>query len=325
MATSVEQVDFDSHDPEHIRWVVTLWNEAADEDLPISERLLRYNMKGDSGVTRAGLLAMVGGRAVGFLLYSVFPGAPAAIHGGVGGWIEAMAVALAHQRKGIGRSLLAWAEERIVKAGAELQRVQAGGGLRFFAPGPAADSAGEAFFRACGYGYGEDAYVWDTARSLSSYRPPELRDTAAAARPGAVGQEADLTGFLAREFPGRWWWEAERFLEEGGRISDFMLLWTEEGVQGACRLTFEDSVNPVEGFFPYRLPRPWGQLGSIGVSAHLRGQGMGLLLLDAGLRRLHDSGVNGCVINWTTLLYFYGKCGFEPYRKWARMEKRLPA
>ena len=109
--------------------------------------------------------------------------------------------------------------------------------------------------------------------------------------PAQPGQEEQLLAFLATEFAGRWHWMAERFLAEGGRISDYMLLWTEEGVQGACRLTFEDSRWPIDRFYPFGLPRPWGQLGSIGVSAHLRGQGLGLKLLDAGLRRLHNSGI----------------------------------
>lgn len=322
MATGVETVDFDAGEAEHVGWAVALWNDAADDDLPITERFLRYNLTADAGIERAGRLAMVDGRAVGFVLYSAYPGAPAAIHTDVAGWIEAIAVARAFQGQGIGRALLGWAEERLAEEGTLGGRVLAGGGLRPFVPGPAADSAGEAFFLACGYRYAEGPYVWDTARSLGGYRPPALREVAAAARPGALGQEAELADFLAREFPGRWRWQAERFLEAGGRISDYMLLWTTEGVQGACRLTFEDSVCPVERFFPYGLPRPWGQLGSVGVSAHLRGQGMGLYLLNAGLRRLHDSGVNGCVIDWTTIVDFYGKCGFAPYRKWARLERR---
>ena len=90
-----------------------------------------------------------------------------------------------------------------------------------------------------------------------------------------------------------------------------MLLWTEAGVQGACLLTFPDSVRPIERYYPYSLPKPWGQAGSIGVSASLRGQGYGSYLLDASLRRLHDNGINGCVIDWTDLLHFYGRFGFH--------------
>ena len=345
-ATEVEQISFDVADPQHVRWAVGLWNDATGNELPITERFLKFNFTEDAGVVRGGRIAVVEGRPAGVVLCSAYPGAPPSMRTDVVSWIEAIAVASSYQRQGIGRALLRWAEEWLAsknngqgdsdacargsRAETELSanlrvkgRIQVGGGLRPFAPGPLADSAGEAFFLASGYEYADGPFGWDVARSLSDYQSPPLREAPAAARPGQRGQEAELLSFLAKEFPGRWHWQAVKFLEEGGRISDYMLLWTSEGVQGSCRLTFEDSVNPIDRFFPYGLPRPWAQLGSIGVSAHLRGQGMGLLLLDAGLRRLHNSGINGCVIDWTTLLDFYAKCGFRPYRKWAQLGRSL--
>ena len=345
-AIEVEQIPFDVADPQHVRWAVGLCNDATGNELPITERFLKFNFKEDAGVVRGGRFAVVGGRPAGVVLCSAYPGAPPSMRTDVVGWIEAIAVASSYQRKGIGRALLGWAEEWLAsknnglgdsdafasgsRAETELSanlrvkgRIQVGGGLRPFAPGPLADSGAEAFFLASGYAYAEGPFGWDVARSLSDYQSPPLREAPAAARPGQPGQEAELLSFLAKEFQGRWHWQGERFLEEGGRISDYMLLWTQEGVQGSCRLTFEDSVNPIDRFFPYGLPRPWAQLGSIGVSAHLRGQGMGLYLLDAGLRRLHNSGINGCVIDWTTLLDFYAKCGFRPYRKWAQLGRSL--
>ena len=343
-AGEFELFDFEVGDPRHARWAVELWNDGTGGEIPITERFLQYNLSEDAGVERRGRFAFVDGRPAGFVICSAFPGAPASLRTDVAGWIEAIAVASAHQRQGIGRALLNWAGEWIVSAESPLddrspaaieaaedsgpaeslqseRRIRVGGGLRPFVPGALADSAAAAFFLACGYEYERELFSWDVARSLSDYQPPVLREVPAAARPGQPGQEDVLISFLAREFPGRWHWQAERFLEEGGRISDYMLLWTGEGVQGSCRLTFEDSAGPIDRFFPYELPRPWAQLGSIGVSAHLRGQGMGIYLLDAGLRRLHNSGVNGCVIDWTTLLDFYGKCGFRPYRKWAMLTR----
>ena len=345
-ASEIELAAFDVTDPQHVRWAVELWNDATGNELPITERFLKYNCTEDDGVVREGRVALIGGRPAGFVLGSAHPGASPAMRTDVEGWIEAIAVASSYQRQGIGRTLLRWAEGWVAsqKSGRDEQassiseggeglkpsaekvgggRLRVGGGLRPFVPGPLADRAVEAFFQACGYQHEREQFSWDVARSLSDYEPPELRDVQAAARPGQPGQEKLLLDFLAREFPERWHWQGERFLEEGGRISDFMLLWTEEGVQGSCHLTFEDSANPIDRFFPYELPRPWAQLGSIGVSAHLRGQGMGLYLLDAGLRRLHNSGINGCVIDWTTLLGFYGKCGFRPYRKWALLWRAL--
>lgn len=342
----VAQISFDAINPQHVLWAVELWNDATGNELPFSERFLRFNLTEDAGVVRGGLIVLIGGHPAGFVLCSAYPGAPPAMRTEFGGWIEAVAVASSYQRRGIGTALLRWAEGWLasqVVVGGESSvlasgggedpgihlnldggtRVRVGGGLRPFVPGPLADTAAEAFFLARGYDYAEEPFAWDTARSLGEYQPPPLREVSAAARPGQPGQEGELLCFLSKEFPGRWHWHAVKFLEEGGRISDYMLLWTREGVQGSCRLTFEDSVNPIDRFYPYGLPRPWAQLGSIGVSAHLRGQGLGLFLLDAGLRRLHNSGINGCVIDWTTLLDFYAKCGFGPYRKWAQLGRTL--
>ena len=345
-AAEIELIDYDAKDPQHVAWAVDLWNDATGNELPITERFVQFNSIDDVGVVREGRIALVEGCPAGFVLGSAYPGVPPAMRTEVAGWIEAIAVASSFQRQGIGSALLCWAEKWLAsqdghnddssslsiddrpdpKLTASLhseRRIVVGGGLRPFVPGPLANSGAEAFFLASGYVYAEEPFSWDVARSLSDYQPPPLREAPAAARPGQRGQEAELLSFLAKEFPGRWHWQAVKFLEEGGRISDYMLLWTSEGVQGSCRLTYEDSVNPIDRFYPYGLPRPWAQLGSIGVSAHLRGQGMGLLLLDAGLRRLHNSGINGCVIDWTTLLDFYAKCGFRPYRKWAQLGRTL--
>jgi predicted N-acetyltransferase YhbS len=85
----------------------------------------------------------------------------------------------------------------------------------------------------------------------------------------------------------------------------------------------EDSAWPIERHYMHRLPRPWGQLGPIGVSRDCRGKGYGTTLLDAGLRCLRDHGVRGCVIDWTGLLEFYARFGFEPYRKYVILLKQL--
>lgn len=161
-------------------------------------------------------------------------------------------------------------------------------------------------------------------RPASDYTPPAtVREIPGSVRPAQPGQEEALLAFLRREFPDRWRFEYEEHLRVGGRISDYMLLWTDAGVRGFCQLTFEDSPKPIERFFPYRLPRPWGNLRPIGVSAADRGRGYGAAVLDAGLRRLRDNGVKGCVIDWTSLLDFYGKFGFEPYREYKILVKRM--
>ena len=309
---------FDLDDPTHHSLLVSFWNDGLPADLAISAEFVHSITRSVTGGVQAGRIALMDDQPVGVILASAHPHAPPPMPCTVG-WIDAIAVDAARQRRGIGRSLLAWAEEWLAAQG--VSTIRSGGGLRPLTPG--APTSATAFFTACGYTLAREL-SWDVARSLADYTPPpSLREVSATARSAQPGQEALLLGFLRREFPDRWTFEAEEILREGGRISDFMLLWTESGVEGACKLTFEDSVWPLGRYYPYRLPRPWGQLGSIGVAEQVRGQGMGLFLLDAGLRRLRDNGVNGCVIDWTDLLDFYGKAGFKPYHKWAVLWKQL--
>jgi predicted N-acetyltransferase YhbS len=162
------------------------------------------------------------------------------------------------------------------------------------------------------------------ARDLSDYAPPaSVRPIDGIVRPAQSADEDALLAFIQREFPGRWRYDFQEYLRGGGRIADHMVLLTARGVVGFCRLNFDDSWQPLARYYPHQLPKPWGQLGTIGVSQDSRGKGYGAAVLDAGLRRLRDSGVRGCVIDWTELLDFYGKFGFKPYRRYAILLKEL--
>jgi len=311
-------IPFDPNNPDHHSLLAQLWNSGLEADLALTAAFVHSVTRPTTGGVQAGRIALVDGAPVGVILASAHPQAPPTLPRDVG-WIDAIAVDPTYQRRGIGSNLLAWAEEWLATQGAV--SIVTGGAIRHITPG--VPQSAIPFFAACGYALC-DWINWDVARNLAGYSPPpSLRDVPAMAYPAQPGQEDMLLDFLRREFPGIWTFETEEFLREGGRISDFMLLWTANGVEGACKLSFEDSLWPMARYYPYNLPRPWGQLGFICVAEKARGQGMGLALLDAGLRRLHNTGVNGCVIDWTGLLDFYAKAGFAPYHQWAVLQKKI--
>lgn len=300
----------------------TLWNAACGPELAITPAAVRFNTRPATGGTLAGRLAMIGGRPVGFVLASAFPAGDPLVSPREMGWVDAIAVSPEFQCQGIGSALLAWAERWLAELGCTY--VQLGGSLRPFAPGLPSALGSEEFFRQRGYAaHSADDRCWDVARDLREYTSPAgiRRDLPVEIRPAQPGEEHTLLAFLQREFPGRWQFEFEEHLRQGGCIADFMVLLTERGVDGFAQLTFEDSLRPLDRFFLHGLPRPWGQLGPIGVSESCRGGGYGAALLDAGLHRLRDAGVAGCVIDWTTLLDFYGKFGFRPWRQYEMLIK----
>jgi GNAT superfamily N-acetyltransferase len=312
---------FGAKDPAHHNAIAAIWNAACGPDLAIPASFVEFNTRPTTGGRQTGLLAMQADRPVGFVLASALLGDPT-VWPPTTGWIDAIAVLPRLQRTGIGGTMLAWAERWLIGQGST--RAILGGSMRTFVAGLPSELSSEAFFRRKGYKDQSGAVVWDVARDLDGYTSSaSFRPIDAVVRPAQPADESALMAFLRREFPDRWRFETQEYLREGGRISDYMLLESARGVDGFCRLVFEDSLEPLARYYPRRLPQPWGQLGTIGVSQDRRGKGYGAALLDAGLRRLQNRGVRGCVIDWTHLLDFYGKFGFKPYREYAMLFKEL--
>jgi GNAT superfamily N-acetyltransferase len=312
--------NFDRNDRTHRQALTAIWNDACGSNLSISERFAHFNTQLSKGGEQAGQLAYLDGQPVGVVLASLLRGEPQ-VRGPEGGWIDALAIIPSAQRQGIGRTLLAWAEEWLAAQGCQSATV--GCSLRPFTPGVPVELQTMSFFTQ--QGYSADGTVWDMASNLAHYQVPStVRAIDGVVRPAGPGDGDALLTFLRREFPGRWRYEAEELLRNpAARLSDYMLLWTERGVDGFCIVTFEDSARPIERFYPYQLPRPWGQLGSVGVSADCRGKGFGAALVDAGLRRLHNNGINGCIIDWLVIVDFYAKFGFTKHRQYEQCSKQF--
>lgn len=315
----MELIAFDRTCDDHHTAAAALWTAACGPDLAISPAFVAFNTRPTTGAVQAGQLAFRDGRPIGFVLASAVVDDPAITTG----WVDAVAVAPTAQRQGVGSALLSWAEDWLRAQGGA--RARLGGSLRPFAPGlPVALGAEmrDFFLRR---GYTATSSEWDVARDLADYPDDPAYRTDAVIRSTQPGEEPVLLEFLAREFPGRWHFECREFLRERGRAADWLLLWPAGADRpvGFCQVTLEDSLRPIERFYPRRLPRPWGQFGPLGVARAARGQGYGAAVVDGAARHLRDLGVRGCVIDWTSLVDFYGKFGFTPYQQYQVLAKPL--
>lgn len=310
-------VPFERDNRQHLNALVNIWNAACGPDLAINLRLAEYNTQLATGAIQAGQVAFIADEAVGIVLASALASDPLTSPPQVG-WIDSIAVEPKSQRRGIGRDLLTWAEGWLRERGCS--RARLGGSLRPFVPGLPVELAKNAYFEKAEYT--KDRSVWDVARDLSKY-PITRGDDLPNLHPAQPTDAESLLEFLRREFPGRWRFEFEEFQRAPGQMCDYFLLSTHRGIDGFARLTFEGSERPIERYYLQRLPRPWGQLGPIGVSKDLRGRGLGRALLDGALNYLRERGVRGCLIDWTDLVDLYTKFGFAPYREYAVLRKEL--
>lgn len=299
--------------PAHHQHIAAIWNAACGESLAFTPHFAEFNLRATTGIVQAGQFVLHDQQPIAFVIASTAPGRA--------GWIDAIAVHPQHQRKGVGRDLLQWAEQWLRQQNPK--RIRVGGSMRPFAAGVPVALGSEPFFARHGFER-DDITVdlgCDLARDLVVYRAAQNVEV----KPAAEDEAPAMDEFLRRAFPGRWHVEWLEHLREGGRSSDYMALWANDSgarrVEGFCQVTFEDSLRPLDRFYPAPLPKPWGQLGTIGVSAECRGKGYAAAVINAALLRLRDAGVRGCIIDWTDLIDFYTRFGFKVHRHYAMISK----
>jgi predicted N-acetyltransferase YhbS len=220
-------------------------------------------------------------------------------------------IAVSEPGHGIGSALLEALEDRARAEGCA--SIELSGGLLHLLPGvPAQAAPAIGFFEQHGYAFGPEHYV-------DLHGNPA---TAAAQQPGIRRAHSadELLNFLAREFPGSWELHARWHLSAGGKPQAFVVAEVDGNVEGFCQI-FEPNAWP-PGPSTYWTPHSAG-LGPIGVSDRLRGEGLGRKLMHGSLYELAQSGARECVIDWTTLVDFYARFGFQPFRSYRRARKPL--
>ncbi len=296
-----------------------LWNEFHPARYAIDEDLLRLNTV-QSPVFDWGASSTwwESGQVCGFVAVkksavSLYPGPDQDV---------AHISAIVYRDARIGVDMLADVKMALRNRG--ISKLVFGQDSRHFFPGCPIDSKALQSFLMV-EGFTEGGLANDLERDLADYQNPYP-----APIPGATMRyvEAEdlpaLTEFMEREFPKRWNYDiAHKVRLEGSTPTVFGLFYGEtlEGFalvqQGTARIPIGGAV------WRNSLGPNWGSLGPIGVSEHLRGQGAGGALLGAALEQLKIEGVRQCIIDWTSLVDFYRKFGFEVTRQYRTMTLNL--
>ena len=313
--------DLSPYQPAMAAEVLAIWHAAAGEHLPIMPELWEANTTGDPSFLPADLMvASDGGALVGFVLTKRWRGQ----HSGLArfgpiGYVALGAVHPRWQRRGIGRRLIQAAEAKMRAEG--VTRVVVGSSFHHLLAGlPQWAEAARALVLAEGYALGQT--VWDVRRRLSALPvlPEVPRLDGFDLRPCRDGEAEALVGFLDEAFPGRWPRDVAHFLQTGGPIGHVMGLFEGERPCGFAHLHPPGSIGT--GRWAGLVPGI-AALGPIGVAAAQRGKGQGLALLFAGLHELRRLGADEVVIDWTDLIDFYGRVGFEPWLRYTLAAKDL--
>ncbi len=218
------------------------------------------------------------------------------------------------QRRGVGTHLLAGAADMLRASG--ISHVQAGsGGPSYIWPGVPHDIPGAlAFFAACGWRYSHD--VVDMVADLGGYRPPDLaggdpaRPLVSLSRAVLTDGEAVLA-FEEATFPS---W-AQWFQTPGEAI--LVARDSNGGIAGT--LLFDGPG--ADSVYASMLGPAVGTIACVGVAPRLHGLGIGTALVVHASQLLSQAGTRACHIGWTTRASFYGRCGYQPWRRYAMLSR----
>ncbi len=324
--------EIEEYTPAQAPEAIDLWNRTLGAEFPMTERLWRQNVDADPNYAPGDALIARDrvGAVVGLALTRTLRRHDAANRADMTalrnlGWILALLVAPDAQGQGLGGKLVALAETRLRAVGAS--RCDLGGGLGHFLPGPPQSNAHAlSFWERHGYQRGD--VVCDLRRSLREYTaPPEpeaLRSGAYRIEPGQDGEQDEIIGFLSRAFPGRWRYAVETTFASGGAPEDVFLLKDRAGrIQGFLSAwSFSSATLGPSAYWYPALGERFGGIGPLGIAADVRGLGLGLSLVAAGVSALKARDVQECGVDWTRLVAFYERLGFKVWRSYYRCAEK---
>ncbi|RYG47846.1 GNAT family N-acetyltransferase [bacterium] len=221
--------------------------------------------------------------------------------------------ALAYDDAETGLESMAYVKRILRNRGAS--RLVFGEDTRHFWPGCPADCAKLGMFLMV-QGFEEGGEVVDLERDLTGYRYEGAVPEGDEFRRLEGRDLPALRSFLSAEFPGRWQYDTLNKVEAEGPGTVFGLLQG-GAVRGFALLQDASAKLPIGGaIWRADLGENWAALGPIGVAKDLRGTGHGGALLGRALQQMAEEGARRTIIDWTTLVDFYGKFGFIPTRRY---------
>ncbi|HHU81180.1 MAG TPA: GNAT family N-acetyltransferase [Acholeplasmataceae bacterium] len=304
--------------------LIDLWNHEFGFIYPISEELFYRNVVKSDDVLDEGSYTVVddNDQVIGFIVTKVwnrpFP-IPAYEDRA---WISLIYVIPKERKKGIGTLLLNKAESEIKRLGK--RTIQIGRDCENFFPGVPFDMKGS-YKWFINRGYDAIGETNDLIRSVTNNLTLiPTKDIDYEVRFATRSDRDKIIKFMEKNFPGRWQYEVTDYFDAGGTGREYLIAIDNDNVIGFTRVNDQSTLDEL---INYNLT--WrnrfsalGGIGPLGVDADYRKQNLGFHMVATAVNSLIERKVSDIIIDWTSLVDFYRKFGFEVWKSYKYFEKK---
>lgn len=141
-----------------------------------------------------------------------------------------------------------------------------------------------------------------------------------------ISTQADfkaIHNFFLKNFPGRWQLEFEEYVAAGHTGKEFAIIEKDNQVVAFCRINQPGvSMNMYNTNFTNDFTNLYG-VGPLGVDKDMRDYSLGFDVTAYAINHAVAQGASDIIIDWTGLVSFYQKFGFEIWNKYVSMKYSL--
>lgn len=300
--------------------LVNLWNEEYGFIFPITDELFRRNIS--NCYKEASYVCYDDDKIVGFIIGKIWNYDYLISKYLDASWISLIYVTPKYRRQGIGTTLLNYACDTFLSLNKKC--INLGSDMLNFFPGLPQDL--------------KNFLPWFINRGFeSTYQTHDLikhgnssdfmlcNDSKYTFRVSTIKDKDKLLSFLNKCFPGRWYFEALLYYENGGDGREYFICLNElNEVIAFSKVCYPNTlIDLISYSHTYRARfEKLGGIGPLGVDPAYRGKHLGSDIVKGSINVLKAYS-NDYIIDWTGLLEFYRPMGFEVWKAYFYVNKKL--
>lgn len=300
--------------------ITTLWNQEFGKIHPISDELFKRNIK--NIYEKASFVALKNDEIVGFVLTKIWDKNFQINAYNDVAWISLIYVMPKYRRQGIGAKLLNDATKVLQEIGKKILYI--GRDIYNYFPGLPIDmNKNIDFFIKNGFEY---SYQTHDLISRNDELLPIKNKIGYTFRLGTIEDKNELISFMNKNWPGRWTYETIDYFDNGGNGNEYLIcLNSKNEICAFTKICYPDTdINLISNSVTWRARfEKLGGIGPLGVDPAYRGNHLGYDIVAWSVNKLIEQNVTEMIIDWTGLLEFYRQFGFEVWKSYSYLTKKI--